>query len=294
MNLKKYFSLISVFAIVMMSALIVPGALGAAQPNPITAQAEKIPDISGRWNSSIGVIFQIDQQQTRFFWQDPESGNQASGSIEGEELQAVWIVRETSRPVTGRITEYDSSGKPVRIEWSNDVIFFRDSEPKMLSPIKGWCCKDGEVFAATITECNKQGGKFFEKREHAEEVCANEYPKEGWCCHEGEVIPSRRDVCLERGGRFFPTREQAEEYCREEYPEPEWGFCCLEGEIFEASIDECLERGGRFFRTMEEAEEHCRREHPVEGWCCREGEVIPSRRDVCLERGGRFFPTREQ
>jgi len=294
MKTIKYVGFFFLFAVIMIAISATSGSIEPVQPNLITIQTEKTHDISGAWNSSIDVIFQINQVGERFYWQHPESGNQASGSIHGEELSAVWIVRETSQPVTGRVTEFDSSGRPIRIEWSNGVFFFRGSKPKMVSPIQGWCCKNGNVYAATITECNKQSGKFFTKREHAEEVCAKEYPQEGWCCFEGQVFPSKRDACIEKGGQFFPTRAQTEEFCQAKFPEPEQGFCCREGEIFETSIDECLEKGGRFFRTMAEAEEHCRGEHPAEGWCCFEGEVFPSRRDVCLERGGHFFPLREQ
>lgn len=293
MNPKKNFCFISMFIIITTIAFIAPGAEKLALSNPTTVQEEKIPVISGKWNSSIGVIFQIKQREKRFYWQDPESGHQATGSIEGEELLATWIVRETSQSCTGRMTEFDSAGRPIKIEWSNKVIFYRVSSLKLLTPIKGWCCKDGDVFATTITECNKQGGKFFTKREHAEEVCAKEHQQEGWCCFESQVFPSRRDVCLEKGGQFFTIRTQAEEFCQKKFPESEQGYCCMEGEIFESSIDECLEKGGRFFPTMEEAEEHCGKEHPVEGWCCFEGKVYPATEAECFKRGGRYFNNRD-
>jgi len=216
MNPKSYFCLVIVLAPAMILALSNSGATEAPLINFAPSDTQKTHDISGAWNSSIDVIFQINQIGDRFYWQHPKSGNQASGSIHGEELSAVWIVRETSQPVTGRITEFNSSGRPIRIEWSNGVFFFRGSKPKMVSPIQGWCCKDGDVFATTITECNKLGGKFFKTQELAEEFCRDKFPEpeHGFCCLEGKIFPANMAECHEAGGRFFPNREEAEEFCR--------------------------------------------------------------------------------
>ena len=47
------------------------------------------------------------------------------------------------------------------------------------TPIEGWCCLDGEVFAASEAVCLEMGGHFFATQEEADHYCRYEEPTEG-------------------------------------------------------------------------------------------------------------------
>jgi len=291
---KICFRFILALAIIACIVSMGSGMSETAQPESIMIQAKKSSDISGNWKSSNGLSLQITQQGNSFSWTDTTTNSPATGNIQGENLTAVWIFRRTRQSITGKITEYDSAGRPIKIVWSNQITFSRPAATQIVTPAKGWCCKDTDVFMATASQCQSQGGRFFKTREEAEAFCREEKPQEGWCCKDGDVFWATAAQCNQQGGRFFRTREEAEAFCLEKEPEPESGFCCLDGRIFPSSIAECRERGGRFFGTMEEAEEHCRGDQPREGWCCLDGDVFPTTEPRCLESGGRFFFTREE
>jgi hypothetical protein len=267
----------------------------------------KDTDISGKWYSNLQVSYQITQQGDSFYWVDSQVGNKVWGTIAGENLTVNWTDRTGQHSLTGKITGYDSSGWPIKIQWSNGMIFQRQGKTPMITPVKGWCCKDGQVISTTITECRNRSGHFFNTQKEAEQFCRGEReqprPEEhGWCCREGEIFRSSIQECEERQGRFFHSQREAEQFCREEQEQPrpeEHGWCCREGEIFRSSIQECEERQGRFFHSQREAEQFCRgeREQPrpeEHGWCCHEGEVFRCSLAQCEERGGQFFPSREQ
>jgi len=298
MNHRIFFRLISVFTAIIATASMTVTAINTAPTESIQKQATISTDISGKWNSNIGIIYQITQQGNSFSWFDTKTNIKAAGTIRGDQLTAEWIERRIKHSVTGRITDYDSTGRPIRIAWSNKVIFHREGKAQTVAPIMGWCCQDGDVFEATVNQCNQQGGRFFKNREEAEAYCG---PKEskpeherGYCCLDGEVFPATPEECEERRGRFFWTPEEAEEHCRGEHPREGW--CCREGDVFPASEAECADHGGRFFHSREAAEEFCHKMRPERehGYCCLDGEVFPASPEECEERGGRFFWTPEE
>jgi hypothetical protein len=106
----------------------------ALQPSPVSKQAvEKelaaapstpTPDISGTWKSSIGLVYEITQAGSTFSWYVASLNQKAEGTIDGNSVKASWrgLLRRDS--ATGKII-LDASGRAVRIEWSNKVIFFR-------------------------------------------------------------------------------------------------------------------------------------------------------------------------
>jgi hypothetical protein len=86
---------------------------------------EKDIDISGRWNSSIGFVYDIQQSGRSFSWQvvSPIS-EQAQGRINAEgQVDAQWSGDGGSGSGSGTV-EY-SGNRAVRISWSNGVIFTR-------------------------------------------------------------------------------------------------------------------------------------------------------------------------
>jgi len=91
---------------------------------------ERRPDISGVWRSSIGQIYVIEVQGSRFTWHVEKLNQAATGSIEGNLLRASWRAGRESQSATGRVVDVDRNGRAVRIEWSNKVVFFRDQGGK--------------------------------------------------------------------------------------------------------------------------------------------------------------------
>ena len=227
-------------------------------------QIRKAVDISGSWDSNMRQSYQIVQEGESFYWLDERTERKIWGTIDGAILTIKWSDRSGEHSLTGRITGYDSSGWPIRIEWSNRMVFSRRGRAAVPTPEEGWCCREGEIFRATPEECEEHRGRFFPSREEAEEFCRPERrePEEGWCCREGEIFRATPEECEEHQGRYFPSREEAEEFCRPERRESEEGWCCREGEIFRATPEECEEHQGRYFHSREEAEEFCRPERP--------------------------------
>jgi hypothetical protein len=83
-------------------------------------------DISGRWNSSIGFVYDILQSGNSFTWQvvTPIS-EQGQGTINDEnQVNAEWNGDNGSGSGSGTV-EY-SGNRIVRISWSNGVVFTRD------------------------------------------------------------------------------------------------------------------------------------------------------------------------
>ncbi len=93
----------------------------AQQPS---AAQPQVPDVSGTWKSSIGLVYEITQTGSTFTWHVASLNQKAEGTISGDSVRASWrgLLRRDS--ATGKII-LDSEGRAVRIEWSNKVVFFR-------------------------------------------------------------------------------------------------------------------------------------------------------------------------
>jgi hypothetical protein len=95
-------------------------------PRQEAAQPREAVDISGRWNSSIGFVYDILQSGNSFTWQvvTPIS-EQGQGTITDEgQVDAEWNGDNGSGSGSGTV-EY-SGNRIVRITWSNGVVFTRD------------------------------------------------------------------------------------------------------------------------------------------------------------------------
>jgi hypothetical protein len=100
-----------------------PSKGGSVGPPPATLVA---PDIGGTWLSSVGVLYHLNQAGMSFTWTAPQLGHNGAGNVlSGTELSAQWTDAAGNQSATGKITGFDSKGKPTRIEWSNGVTFTR-------------------------------------------------------------------------------------------------------------------------------------------------------------------------
>lgn len=84
----------------------------------------QVPDISGTWKSSLGVVYEITQNGNTFTWYATKLNQKAEGTITKNSVQASWRGFFGRDSATGKII-FDASGRAVRIEWSNKVVFTR-------------------------------------------------------------------------------------------------------------------------------------------------------------------------
>jgi hypothetical protein len=83
-------------------------------------------DISGQWNSNIGVVYDIQQSGNNFTWSVPSLNQSGTGTVSGTSVTMSgpgWTVK-------GTITETDTSGRPTKIVGENGVVLFRTSSMK--------------------------------------------------------------------------------------------------------------------------------------------------------------------
>jgi hypothetical protein len=90
----------------------------------IKKKEEKVIDISGTWNSSLGAVYQISQNGTTFTWSVSKFSEKGEGKVTGSSISAKWNGSYTNGSANGSI-KVDASGKGVRIEWSNGIVFMR-------------------------------------------------------------------------------------------------------------------------------------------------------------------------
>ena len=85
-------------------------------------------DISGKWNSSLGWLYDITQSGSEFTWIVTHQNitERASGSISGLSLEASWSDPNGSGSGSGVIVA--TGTKAIRIEWDNGVIFTKENQ----------------------------------------------------------------------------------------------------------------------------------------------------------------------
>ena len=98
-------------------------------------------NISGAWNSNVGLIYEVEQKEGMIRWGFPgEVLHNASGTIKGKSVSVRWHdpVAERSGLVQGEIM-LDNQGKISQINWSNGVVFYKGTyiqeKPKEVIPI---------------------------------------------------------------------------------------------------------------------------------------------------------------
>ncbi len=125
-------------------------------------QAQTLMDLSGRWESSIGSDFIIDQINNRVEWFLPADGQKVIGEISGNLLNADW----DNVKISGRIFT-DNTGLSTIIEWQNDVVFKRIFENTLHSGIEDLA--EGEI----ISQDGGQGSNWQLLVQGVEEVYAS-------------------------------------------------------------------------------------------------------------------------
>jgi hypothetical protein len=110
--------------------------------NPVLTQAQPVPppsaqNISGRWSSSIGIHYRIEQQGNAFRWVVEETGERGRGSISGETISASWVSGGSAQSTTGRVTSLTADGRPSRIDFANGIILTLSETAGPASPPPG-------------------------------------------------------------------------------------------------------------------------------------------------------------
>jgi len=94
------------------------------QPVPKLPQAQSF-DISGRWTSSLRLVYQFKQEGNTFTWQREGQTEVLRGTISARTLESSWPGRPSNEKVTGEITETSQQGRALAIRWSNGITFTR-------------------------------------------------------------------------------------------------------------------------------------------------------------------------
>lgn len=88
-----------------------------------TVSLPPLARIYGRWNSNIGLVYEIDQNQNEFEWRE-NLGGRGQGSITSPtKLTTTWTdARGAHFSAQGTITQV-RDGHPVEITWDNGLVF---------------------------------------------------------------------------------------------------------------------------------------------------------------------------
>jgi hypothetical protein len=90
--------------------------------SPISAGA---PNLTGKWQSSIGAVYEITQADNQFTWFVASAKQKGQGTIQGKNIEASWSDAGGKGSATGTITKTDAQGRAIEIRWNNGVVFFR-------------------------------------------------------------------------------------------------------------------------------------------------------------------------
>ena len=94
------------------------------EPSLPTVVAVLPPDISGIWQSSFHLVYEISQDWNRYTWYVAAFHETGTGTIDGTRIDVAWSGDNGSGQDTGTII-LDAWGNPLRIEWSNGNVFYR-------------------------------------------------------------------------------------------------------------------------------------------------------------------------
>jgi type VI secretion system secreted protein Hcp len=100
--------------------------ISAAETWGKSLAAQETLDISGKWNSNIGLVYEFTQNGDQFTWFVALNDQKGGGTLNGHNLSASWSDAGGSGSAEGRITAADANGRAGRIEWDNGVVFERE------------------------------------------------------------------------------------------------------------------------------------------------------------------------
>mgnify|MGYP000745995732 CR=1 FL=1 len=104
---------------------VTPSATQPAASAPPAPSSESAIEIGGIWKSSVGLVYEIRQRGEHFGWTVANSDEQGRGTCQGKDLMVTWSSALGKGSAKGKITQIDSAGKAIRIEWDNGAVFFR-------------------------------------------------------------------------------------------------------------------------------------------------------------------------
>lgn len=88
-----------------------PGSIGPAPPTGVI-------DISGKWTSTTGQVYEITQSGEQFTWYVAAMNEKGSGTLKGQNITASWTGNMGSGSAQGGVG-IDANGNANRIEWEN-------------------------------------------------------------------------------------------------------------------------------------------------------------------------------
>lgn len=106
----------------------------AVKKSASSATPSAIPNVSGQWKGSNGLVYDIKQTGDRFEWTVKGVNEKAEGVIEGNNISATWQRDLKSDSLKGKITKITatdshlpphSTSKATRIDWDDGMRFYR-------------------------------------------------------------------------------------------------------------------------------------------------------------------------
>jgi hypothetical protein len=85
---------------------------------------EPVPDISGTWQSTFQLVYEISQSGNQFTWYVAAFHEAGTGTIDGTHIEVSWQGDNGSGHDAGTII-LNSEGEPIRIEWGHGNVFYR-------------------------------------------------------------------------------------------------------------------------------------------------------------------------
>jgi hypothetical protein len=88
-------------------------------------QQSPIPDISGKWQGGLGLVYEIVQNGEQFVWKVLMGLQTGIGTISGKTVSANWTGALGTGSAKGQLIIDSSTGKVMSIKWDNGVTFNR-------------------------------------------------------------------------------------------------------------------------------------------------------------------------
>jgi hypothetical protein len=106
-------------------AVPAPRPAAGIQIVPMVVARPAVLDVSGRWQSNRGLVYDIVQDGSKFRWTVASLGQTAEGSLAGTALAASWSDRNGRGSARGAVKATDAAHRATRIEGDNGVVCTR-------------------------------------------------------------------------------------------------------------------------------------------------------------------------
>ena len=95
--------------------------------------AKKYPNLSGTWNSNVGLVYKISQNGNKISYEDPMMHKPVNGTVEGKTVTVSWMEGNALKELKGTITSVGNSNMAKQINWVNGAIFNRLATPPSMT-----------------------------------------------------------------------------------------------------------------------------------------------------------------